>query len=70
MYFIGATAKSRLSVVIVGMTTRDKLITFSIAPSPTAKPPATPTINKIAEISPKRWNSVFIPKIFSPVVVI
>lgn len=54
MYFIGATASNKLSVVIVGSTIKIKAIVLWTAPRPTVIPPKHPITNNIALISPKR----------------
>ena len=65
IYFIGATASNKLKVSMVGSTIATNAHTYSIAPSPTAKPPNVPTIRSVAEINPNRLNSVFSPNILS-----
>lgn len=57
IHFIGATAKSRLNVVIVGIMTSANVVTYSIAPTPTAMPPRHPITNMTIAIIPKRLNS-------------
>lgn len=49
---IGATAKSRLSVSIVGTTIEINANVEPIAPKPTVMPPKQPTINMTIEIQP------------------
>ena len=66
IYFIGATAINKLSVVIVGSTIINKDSTFLTPPSPTASPPEQPTTSKTTQINPKRLNSGFSEKTCSP----
>lgn len=49
---IGATAKSRLSVSMVGTTIEINANVEPIAPKPTVRPPKQPTINMTTEIHP------------------
>ena len=55
---MGATARSKLRVIIVGITTAISVNVFSIAPNPMVIPPKHPTINKIAAMNPNRLNSI------------
>lgn len=52
IYFIGATASNKLSVVIVGITIIIKESVFFTPPSPTASPTEQPTINSMTQIIP------------------
>ncbi len=55
---IGATASRKLNVIIVGIMTAINASVFSIAPIPTVRPPKHPTSKMIAEMNPKRLNSI------------
>jgi len=52
IYFIGARASNKLSVVIVEITIIIKESVFFTPPSPAASPPEQPTINSMTQIIP------------------
>ncbi len=57
IHLIGATARSKLKVIIVGMIIIEVAKVLPKAPIPTAIPPKQPTIVRITQINPKRLNS-------------
>lgn len=63
--FIGATARRRLSVAMVGIITTVKARVLCIAPMPTAVPPRHPTTVMMMHIIPKRLNSDSLKKLLS-----
>ena len=55
---MGATARSKLKVNMVGTTIAISANVLPMAPMPTVRPPKHPTTNKIMAIHPNRLNSI------------